>query len=78
MRLLVEAEANGRRGRIVPDDAVALVGDEERHADVFAARGRVIVPAVERVTAQVEEALLLSGRGRSSARLSGESKVAEM
>ena len=57
--LLVEAEVNGRLGRIVPDEAVAAVRDHEGDADVFAADVRVVVPAVDTVIAEIEEALLL-------------------
>ena len=59
VRRTVQAGGNDGRRRIVPDDAIALVGDHERHADRLARRRVVIVAAVDRAPAQVELAFLV-------------------
>ncbi len=45
--------------RVVPDHAVASVGHEERDADCLTGRRVVVVPAINRPPAKVEDALLI-------------------
>ena len=59
LRLIVEAEAGGRLAGIVPDQTVAFVGDDERHADALAGGCVVVVRTAQDVAATVEKSLLI-------------------
>ena len=59
LRLLVEAGLDGGLRRIVPDEAVALVGDEERDAGGGRGGREVVVPAADGMAAMIEEAFVI-------------------
>ncbi len=58
-RLLVEARLDGGLGRVVPDQAVALVRDQERNAGGGRGGRQIVVPAAHRVSAVIEKALVV-------------------
>ncbi len=74
--LLVESCVDRGLRRVVPQQAIAFVGDDERHAGAGRGGGQVVIPAAHGVAAVIEEALviltkavvvLIIGRGERSA-----------
>ena len=57
--LLVEARLDRGLRSVVPQECIALVGDQERHAETGSGRSRVIGPAMDRVSAMVQKTLLI-------------------
>src|SRR5208337_3979733 len=57
--LLVEARLDGGLRGVVPDQSVATIGDHERHPDRRSAGSVVVMPALEGMTAMVEEPFLI-------------------
>ena len=58
-RLLVKPRFDRRFRRIVPDQAITVIGDDERNARALATRSRVVVPALDGVAAMIEIPLLI-------------------
>src|SRR6185437_10668369 len=58
-RLLVKARFDCRFRRIVPDQAVTVIGDNERNAGTRPRSSRVVVPALDRVASMVEITFLI-------------------
>ena len=57
--LLVEAGLDGGLRGVVPQQAVALVGDQKRHAEAGSGGRQVVGPAADRVAAMIEKALVI-------------------
>ena len=57
--LLVEAGLDGGLRGIVPDEAVALVSDEKRHACGGRGGREIVVPAADGMAAMIEEAFVV-------------------
>jgi len=59
LRLLVESGLDGGLRRVVPHQAVAFVGDQERHAEAGRGRSVVVGPAANRMPAMIEKSLVI-------------------
>ncbi len=57
--LLVEARLDGGLRGVVPDHSVATIGDHEGHTNALSAGSVVVMPALDGVTAMVEEPFLI-------------------
>src|SRR4051794_5682353 len=57
--VLVEAEIDGGFGRVIPQETVAFVRDDERDPDAGRGGRVVVVPGADRVAAEVEVAFLV-------------------
>ncbi len=56
---LVEARLDGGLRRVVPQQPVALVGHQERHAEAGRSRSPVICPATNRMAAMIKKSLVI-------------------